>query len=248
MGASKVVIALTGFDDKQGDRQTLISMIEAVVQLNKTRELLVSDTAAAAADEQGALPSSSSSSSSRKRKASSSRSSGGGSGDIGGGGMIPRYESSVSVLSNYDDYSAESCTHVIVPGLEYGDDAPSSSSSKATRVAAVPGVGAGNRTRTLRVLFAVARGQWVLSESFLLQSVSEERWADCTEHRHSRYRHLPLGRPLDLLQGKTLCIARSTSPPADKLAELVAALGGSVKSGLEEEVDFVLFGEWRRQR
>ena len=99
--------------------------------------------------------------------------------------------------------------------------------------------------RTLRVLFAIARGLWIVTEEWVYASLCSAAWADLTSHRHPRYQpHSTDGRPLTIFAGKSFVIGRSLDPPCQLLKELIQVAGGQVLSAAEvTDCDYLVMGE-----
>lgn len=101
------------------------------------------------------------------------------------------------------------------------------------------------RRRTLRTLFALARGQCILTEQWVHESVRRGAWADVGPFLHPRFpQQLEAGATAGVFRGRKICVLDSVNPPTEVLIDLVRAAGGKVATTPGEPgVDFVLFGK-----
>eukprot|EP01033_Poteriospumella_lacustris_P013999 gene13999-10002_t len=91
------------------------------------------------------------------------------------------------------------------------------------------------QTRTLRILFALARGRSVVSEDWLYASLCETRWVDPAPHVLPRFRcdaDVDANAALGAFRGKTFCVLHSSRPAPQVLRALVAAAGGATSDEL----------------
>jgi hypothetical protein len=122
-------------------------------------------------------------------------------------------------------------------------------------------------SRTLRVIFAIARGHYILSEDYVYDSLCQGAWVQCTvasPHRITRYRHLPImnalspdhhssngseNLPWQLLKGKHIVLLHSTTPSVTVLSDLIRIAGGHILDtekallGDSDKISFLLVGE-----
>lgn len=89
--------------------------------------------------------------------------------------------------------------------------------------------------RTLRILFALARGRSIVSEDWLYASLCETRWVDPSPHILPRFRcdaDVDANAALGAFRGKTFCILHSSRPSPQVLSALVNAAGGATSDEL----------------
>jgi hypothetical protein len=101
-------------------------------------------------------------------------------------------------------------------------------------------------SRTLRTLFALARGLCIVTEEWVHQSMRQEAWADVGAYLHPRYRSgASLGGSRgDLFRGKTICVLDSANPPTEVLIDLIKAAGGNICTNPSAAgVALVVFGK-----
>eukprot|EP00743_Colponemidia_sp_Colp-15_P004755 GILK01005121.1.p1 GENE.GILK01005121.1~~GILK01005121.1.p1 ORF type:complete len:225 (-),score=33.03 GILK01005121.1:367-1041(-) len=87
----------------------------------------------------------------------------------------------------------------------------------------------GRTTRTLRVLFALARGSWILHPSWAYASIEAAQWVDEVDHEAQMWpvRSIRLEKG-PLLKGKSVFLTGNFTPDRDSIAELVVAAGGQI--------------------
>ncbi|GAB5372872.1 hypothetical protein AAMO2058_001701500 [Amorphochlora amoebiformis] len=88
-----------------------------------------------------------------------------------------------------------------------------------------------NGSRTLKVLFALANGAWILKPSWLYETVGTWKFPPEEQHLHSNAFPGVRRRSEDvkgLLAGKAVFIQDLDDPPLDVLISLVKAMGGKV--------------------
>jgi len=118
--------------------------------------------------------------------------------------------------------------------------APTSNESTADRRAPdacthlVVGVSA---RRTLKVIFAIVKGYWILQSSFLASSVENDGWVSEEDHEVTKYpaqdaRENPQKRRT-LFEGMTLHVQKMEDPSKLVVEGLVELCGGTVSKSLE---------------
>jgi hypothetical protein len=143
------------------------------------------------------------------------------------------YESNVVILDDESDLAP--CTHLIVKN---GQD-------KLVFIFCCLGLMfTSNRLfvcmlrRTMRILFACARGSLVLKEDFVFDSLCVGYWVDPRPHLVPRYAASSLAQKLPPLQGKQFVLLSSSleAPDTTTLSALVVAAGGDMRvDGLDTE-------------
>lgn len=85
-------------------------------------------------------------------------------------------------------------------------------------------------TRTLKALFALARGAWVVRSSWVLRSLEAGKWVGEQEHEAGYLPGFELSKDHKgrLLQGMRVCVLPGTCPEPVVLKELLLAAGAKV--------------------
>ncbi|KAJ1621157.1 hypothetical protein T492DRAFT_847252 [Pavlovales sp. CCMP2436] len=102
--------------------------------------------------------------------------------------------------------------------------------------------------RTLKVLFALARGAWLVGPEWLEACGKAVAWLDAAPFELAAFpgaRRARLGIPREgrLLRGLRVHVAGATNTPTDELAELLRALGAASIARLEGEAHLVVEGQ-----
>lgn len=100
--------------------------------------------------------------------------------------------------------------------------------------------------RSLRVLFAMVRGLWILTEEWIYDSLCKGSWSDPAPYRHPRFgRHAADGEPCKIFAGKSFLICHSADPSPALMRELIDLAGGEVSCSAgsgDRDWDFLVFG------
>ena len=103
--------------------------------------------------------------------------------------------------------------------------------------------------RTLRSLFALARGISILTEDWVYESVSKEEWANVRDFVNPKFNQNTKNlnnHNREVFRNKSICVLESTNPPSDVLIHLIQAAGGQVTSEIDPDddtVDLFVFGK-----
>jgi len=98
--------------------------------------------------------------------------------------------------------------------------------------------------RSLRILFALANGSPIVTESWLYSCIEKSHWVPVTsEYRHSRYnKHKIDGQKLLLFNNSTIFIGESINPTVAVLEKLIKLIGGCVTKSIDD-ADYVVFSD-----
>jgi hypothetical protein len=139
----------------------------------------------------------------------------------------------VEIVEDDDDVAADFACLVVPRDCQtYG---PPAASACAAHVCSVLIAVSVTCRRTLRILFALARGRSVVSEDWLYASLCETRWVDPAPHVLPRFRcdaDVDANAALGAFRGKTFCVLHSSRPAPQVLRALVAAAGGATSDEL----------------
>jgi hypothetical protein len=102
---------------------------------------------------------------------------------------------------------------------------------------------AGSNKRTLRVLFAIARGMWVLNQDWIFQSLSLENWAKpLSAYRHPHFsKHKTEGVPLPIFTKKYFFVCTCSNPDINVMKSLIETAGGGMAFTMYN-ADYIVFG------
>lgn len=92
----------------------------------------------------------------------------------------------------------------------------------------------------------MARGNFILDESWVLDSLCQGQWADPASHRFSRYKKLPLPwQHQPLLKNKSICVLHSSSPDIHDLIKLLESAGARVTRSPDqtERIHYLVAGD-----
>jgi hypothetical protein len=99
--------------------------------------------------------------------------------------------------------------------------------------------------RSLRVLFAIARGIPIVTESWVYACIENNNWVslDTThkEYRHSRFNQLPLGSNLSIFNDFSFYVGYSSDPKKEVVHNLIEFVGGSIADRIVD-ADYLVFG------
>ena len=98
--------------------------------------------------------------------------------------------------------------------------------------------------RSLRILFALANGSPIVTESWLYSCIEKAQWLPVSsEYRHARYKqHRADGQRLSLFENCCIFIGESINPTVSVLEKLIKLIGGSVTRSIDD-AKYVLFSD-----
>jgi hypothetical protein len=119
-----------------------------------------------------------------------------------------------TVITSRHHAADSACTHVIAPKNE--------------------------KRRSLRMLFALARGVPIVSEEFMYACLCANKWESPLAYRVPFYAHAPLGSPQTLLSNMSIHVAGCKSPGAGIVTTLLSTLGATIAD--ISSANCILFG------
>ncbi|CAK4698566.1 unnamed protein product [Aphanomyces euteiches] len=85
--------------------------------------------------------------------------------------------------------------------------------------------------RTLKILFGLAQGAWIVSDAWVFSSLEAKKWLDEKDFLLEQY---PKRSKLKLLDGKSVYIGSGVEPPRSTLKMLITAAGGQICTQLSQ--------------
>lgn len=100
--------------------------------------------------------------------------------------------------------------------------------------------------RTLRILFALAKGLPIIKEEWIYDCLCHGYWTNPLSFRLERYQQLDLTMN-HIFANRLFCVLQSTKPETSLLIELVEAAGGQTTTNLlsrgENKISFFVCGD-----